>query len=621
MASWRKQERVENRIRKRAAELMLLNGQTLEEEEEIKAKRIKEDESISELHGKIEEKQQALKELSAELTKSRMEKAGGPQMFLTLAKLNGRLLRSVDFAGLIHYFLIGSFVQRPKWINFKNLRGFLQVVLLRVNCRDNHLESEQGQTSFIDSYFERHWIKLDVSTLIRDEFWKGIANVKQSKLLLLKKKITENGDPLEALRGKDIKQELLLSLEQMVDHRYPLGDEFDENGTQIHVQPTKTWYRKVSKDSPIFVLDCEMCITTAKRSELTRISIVNEEGEVLLDTYVMPKNEITDYVTKFSGITKEKLKGVKVTLQDVQRAISSILPPDGILCGHSLEFDLRALGLSHPFCIDLALLYNFSGNARSRSSLRTLSSIFLREDIQNSKAGHCSVEDALATLKLLRLKMNNGIAFGNVIYGFKLKEYTAANGMDDFGRRPSIDSLSTTDKESGIKTEDETIEEQESETTQPKIYESKLGCIENFQFEDEPCPHDKTTEIFDFESALKLEKGCEQTIKLSKSIASCKDKNVLLAIDNPEDFVEQNESCKLMNTGLCGPSYFQDQVAPQLIEHSVSLVEANLDKKTSTTEEINSLVKAMIDGTCVNGLFLLVMAAKTKSILYTRMKK
>lgn len=61
-------------------------------------------------------------------------------MILTLRNLNGRALRACDLASLIQYALLGSCSYRPNWIKFKDLNGgLLQVVLLRVNCLDEHL--------------------------------------------------------------------------------------------------------------------------------------------------------------------------------------------------------------------------------------------------------------------------------------------------------------------------------------------------------------------------------------------------------------------------------------------------------------------------------------------------
>lgn len=43
---------------------------------------------------------------------------------------------------------------------------------------------------------------------------------------------------------------------------------------------TKEVYKEVSDDSPLFAIDCEMCLTTANENELTRITVVNEKSEV-----------------------------------------------------------------------------------------------------------------------------------------------------------------------------------------------------------------------------------------------------------------------------------------------------------------------------------------------------
>ena len=72
----------------------------------------------------------------------------------------------------------------------------------------------------------------------------------------------------------------------------------------------------------------------------------------------------------FLFVALSYFSGYQIKMGIFQRALRHILPADAILIGHSLEFDLRALSLCHPYCIDVALSYNLSGNERRRSSLK-----------------------------------------------------------------------------------------------------------------------------------------------------------------------------------------------------------------------------------------------------------
>ncbi|XP_034249415.1 small RNA degrading nuclease 5 [Thrips palmi] len=208
---------------------------------------------------------------------------------------------------------------------------------------------------------------------------------------------------------------LLLSAWQMIEEGYPLllNNEMREKYSTFVL--TKSQYKEVNNHSPMYGLDCEMCMTSIGASEVTRVGIVNEKHETVLDTLVLPYNEITNFLTKYSGITAQMMKNVTTRLEDVQDFIREYLEPDAILVGQSLQFDLKALKIIHPYCIDTSVIFNISGDRYRKSKLSLLSERFLGEQIQLGHAGHSPVEDSLASLKLVQLKLNHHIEFGDAV--------------------------------------------------------------------------------------------------------------------------------------------------------------------------------------------------------------
>lgn len=203
------------------------------------------------------------------------------------------------------------------------------------------------------------------------------------------------------------KTALLLSPLQMIVENYPMP-------TEEHIKVLRSKYTHVDESSLMFAMDCEMCITD--RSELTKISIVDEELRIVYNELVKPDNPITNYLTRYSGITREMMENVTTTIEDVHHFMRKNLPRNSILCGHSLNMDLSAVQIFHPYVIDTSVIYNRTGRRSYKPSLKSLAYEFLRKEIQTvDKIGHDSLEDAITTMELVKLKLVNGPLFADAV--------------------------------------------------------------------------------------------------------------------------------------------------------------------------------------------------------------
>lgn len=117
-----------------------------------------------------------------------------------------------------------------------------------------------------------------------------------------------------------------------------------KNKVEIEIVPDEEKARFVG-------LDCEMVGVglDGKRSALARVSIVNWEGDCLLDTFVRVAEHVTDYRTFVSGIREEDLTSDDaMDLDDCRREVCNIVAGK-VVVGHALRNDFRALGITHPW--------------------------------------------------------------------------------------------------------------------------------------------------------------------------------------------------------------------------------------------------------------------------------
>ncbi|KFD72715.1 hypothetical protein M514_01841 [Trichuris suis] len=329
---------------------------------------------------------------------------------LSLECHGSRLLSAADVQNFVLYTLFGQAVcVCPDWVTVTQRKRLTEMTLLVMNyeCAD---DAEYPSWSFLTS------AKFDtLSSSVRSsssfvESFRYVSSLPDG---------TAGRTPLESEKlGPVGRDALVLSWKDLMENGYPIPRCSSNTGSESALMFTNTVYGLLSNDSPIFAIDCEFCLTLGERQAVTRVSVVDECHNVILDTLVKPSLPIIDYVTKYSGITADMLRNVTTSLQDVQQALQEVIPCNAILVGHSLQFDLATLHMFHPYVMDTSLLYNLSGNKRTCASLKQLSKVFLNSSIQDSSDGHCSVEDAVSTMKLVQLKLRNGWQFGHVPSGW-----------------------------------------------------------------------------------------------------------------------------------------------------------------------------------------------------------
>ncbi|RVD82779.1 uncharacterized protein DFL_007193 [Arthrobotrys flagrans] len=161
-------------------------------------------------------------------------------------------------------------------------------------------------------------------------------------------------------------------------------------------------------------------VKTATGSSLARVSLISWDGTVAFDSLVKPSEPVIDYLTPFSGITEAMLRDITTTRADIQNKLKELVDGNTILVGQSLNSDLNALKLRHPWIVDTSVIYDHPRGKPMKPSLKWLSLKFLKREIQAyGSKGHDSIEDCTACLDLVKLKLEKGKEFGSTAANFE----------------------------------------------------------------------------------------------------------------------------------------------------------------------------------------------------------
>lgn len=150
-------------------------------------------------------------------------------------------------------------------------------------------------------------------------------------------------------------------------------------------------------------MDCEMVGVGdgGYESALARVSIVDFHGRLVYDSYVRPKERVTDWRTWVSGVGPRNMATAR-TFDEVQTQVAGLLG-GRILVGHDVKHDLQALALGHPkhSVRDTARFSGFRKYGHGpKPALRVLAREILGVEIQTGQ--HSSIEDAKVAMLLFR---------------------------------------------------------------------------------------------------------------------------------------------------------------------------------------------------------------------------
>ncbi|KAJ5785409.1 ribonuclease H-like protein [Penicillium pulvis] len=156
-------------------------------------------------------------------------------------------------------------------------------------------------------------------------------------------------------------------------------------------------------------LRCEMVGVSNDRLALAFIGAIDFlTGDVLINKYVRPVEKVVDWRSEVTGVTRlimnraidddEIFEG----WQEARQILWEFIDDDTVIVGHSLNFDLEALGICHTKVVDSAIVaaeavsqpVSPATSINRMWDLKALVKGFLTMDIEVGKSRHGALEGA-----------------------------------------------------------------------------------------------------------------------------------------------------------------------------------------------------------------------------------
>jgi len=312
-------------------------------------------------------------------------------------------LKVHNLHNLILWLFSESDVPTPRWVELKHKWAVKKVFMIQVDglTEDNSTTIPIFKEIFTPGH--QYPLKLEVAPEFEDIFLK--VNMTKLKTKKDKKKDQTGWKMIKDKKSWKV-SDFLMSEDELKTNEYPVSS----NDLYKDFLDTKNW-ATATDPRKVLAIDCEM-VESEKGMELCQCVVVDWQGNTLMNELVMPRREITMYNSKWSGVTAETLKGVTTRLEDIQEGLKKWITSTTILIGHSLDNDLRVLELIHSRVVDTSVIYSL--HEGFKHSLKHLANKHLMRDIQSGHgtSGHNPVEDAIAALDLVKLKVVKGPSLG-----------------------------------------------------------------------------------------------------------------------------------------------------------------------------------------------------------------